>query len=207
MKKAAFACLALSLLVLGAPAQQKEKPAGEAGGKKKVHLEGFVFDPLGRPLRGVAVSALVAGASGSAGTGRTDAAGKYAFDIDASAPFDITYVHSKHLTVSVQYLADKKDQQISTVLYRNGDRVPASAVHANNLALERLAFFANILSRNKQRAFVASLESQEAFSMVRPTEIDYSGMDETTKQAASDLLHDQASRLGRTWSRLGIKLP
>jgi hypothetical protein len=155
MKKAVFACLVLPLLAVGSQARQDEKPRN-AGGRKKVHLEGFVFDGAGKPIAGVSVSALVSGASGSAGTTRTDATGKYAFDIDAAAPFDITYHHSQHYLGVVEYLADKKDQQISTVLYKRGQRMPASAAHAYYQALERLAFHASTLPRGDLKPFIGA---------------------------------------------------
>jgi hypothetical protein len=141
-----FVLILLCLSPLQAETQEK---------KKKVRLEGFVYDSADKPLGGVDVSVWVTGKSGSVGGTQTaNQTGKYSVEIEVSGAFDISYTMSNYKSSVVNHLAENNNQQISKVMYRKGEKMPPSAAHAYLQSLERMTFLANSLRKEARRDFL-----------------------------------------------------
>ncbi len=150
---AALILLPAALLAGGVARNQKQQRQPQ-----KVRLEGYVFDSGGKPLGGVKVSVWVVGKSGSvAGTRTAPDTGKYEFEADVKTPFEISYSLTNFDYSIVSLLADKKSQQISKVLYRDGEPMPASAAHALLQSADRIAFLTLSLPPDQRREFISNL--------------------------------------------------
>lgn len=162
--------------------------------QKTVHLEGYVYDSGGNPLPGVDVSVRIAGNAGSIGGGTTDMkTGHYSFDIKVQGAFDLIFRMSNRRTSVVKYLTDKHTQQISKILYRKGEKMPASALHAYIQSLDRVSFLALSLPKVKRREFLESFpEVKEGYYKFSPVKV---GMREGTNEDLGEMLNREAERV------------
>ncbi len=157
MKGMAIICVAFILLLAVFPIHGQQNKPG-----RPVHLEGYVYDSKGNLLPGVDVGTWVVGNAGSVGGGTTGNGkprpdgkmlplGKYSFDINARGPFDITYSMTGYRSSVVENLAEKQSHQISKILYRTGEKMPASNAQAYIHSIDRISFLALLLPRGDER--------------------------------------------------------
>lgn len=186
---------------LGIPDSQGQKLV-----PRKVLVEGFVFDSAGKPLGGVDVAVWVVGKEGAVTGRKTDpATGKYSFEAEVGGSFDVSYTMSRFHPSVVTHLAEKKNQQISKVLYQRGERIPASVAHELIQSIDRFGFLALSLPRESRTTFLARIDEMSG------TKIFASFFDDL--QFASDVndelktvLSEQAAETSKKLRRvLGIK--
>jgi hypothetical protein len=157
--------------------------------KKKVHVEGYIFDSTGNPLGGVDVTVWVTGRPDSvAGTKSQGGTGKYSLDAEVSDVFDVGYTMTNYRSSVVKYLAEKKDQHISKVMYQDGEKMPPSAAHAYVQSLDRIAFFAMTLERKQRAKFL--LEFPEGRGEFKSAELGIGTFVDTDQALQRMLIND-----------------
>ncbi len=180
MKGMAIVCVAFIILLTVFPVHGQQKKPG-----RRVHLEGYVYDSKGNLLPGVDVGTWVVGNAGSVGGGTTGNGkkrpdgtmlpfGKYSFDIAVQGPFDVTYSMTGYRSSVVENLAEKQGHQISKILYRTGEKMPASDAQAYVHSVDRISFLALLLpGRNERRKFLSKFpEGQSDWVLRWKDEID-----------------------------------
>src|SRR5262245_55256561 len=104
-----------SFLIPSEAAQDKQ-----GGQKKKVLIEGTVFDHKKRGINGVDVTVWVTGRADRIVGKTTENDGSYKFEFEVSEPFNVAYTSTKYRLMVISNLAEQANQKVSLVLYPKG---------------------------------------------------------------------------------------
>jgi len=74
--------------------------------------------------------------------------GYYKIETQVQGTFDVAYSKTNYYYTVVSQLAEKKPQQISRVLYRDGEKVSAAAAHDILQSMDRLTFLLSALPKD-----------------------------------------------------------
>jgi hypothetical protein len=146
------AVLATALVPWSAP-DLLGKPAAQPN-KNTVVIEGYLFDSKGKGIPDVDVTVWVVGKADAIRTKKSEDNGHYKVEVEVSEAFDVAYSLTKYRQAIFTHLAESKNQQISTVLYTTGEKMSVSAAHASIQAVDRIAFLASALPKEKRKGFL-----------------------------------------------------
>jgi|SRR5579883_1988304 len=168
----------------------------------KIHVEGYVFDSDRNPLAGVDVGVYLAGKLGSVRGARTEEkTGKYVIDATVGDSYDLSFTMSKYRPRVVQQLAERQMQNISVVMYKKGEKMPAAACHTFLQSVDRLMFLATALEQVERRKFLSNLDNGDWGFGLDPKVLPVEGATSAGKDFLEEERNQIEKRMNRIWPR------
>jgi hypothetical protein len=158
----------------------------EASTAAQETVYGTVRDSNSLPIAGVHIEIYSDGDKSPVLSGDTDANGVYSFKGVIKAPFDIGYSNSGFEASVVTRLAKEGGAHVSKILYKLGEKRPASAFNEQIVAGNRMVYLV-VARGNDRKVFLKTYNSG--------LKVDLQTLDEKPGSAMYELLNIQVKQL------------